>query len=220
MNRNLKILFLIGIMLYFFNPKVTAQSTNNILWGIKATVDAELPSKWRGNNVSVKMYNPGAGFTIGGVSNIYIGKNFYFEPGISFFYSQYKYDLIIGLETLNDYKDPKLYKLGFEVPLIFGYSIDFSDKFAMDVFTGPQLRYALGGEVVIKNKEIKEFTGDSLDLWKVQRRFDCSWKIGLGFPMNQFTLSLEADFGITNLLKNDLNFRENRLGLGLTYYFN
>lgn len=89
----------------------------------------------------------------------------------------------------------------------------------MDVFTGPQLRYALGGEMVIKDQEIKEEFGATVDLWEIQRRLDCSWKIGIGFPMNQFTLSFEADLGITNLLKHEISFRENRVGLGLAYYF-
>ena len=165
------------------------------------------------------MYNPGAGFTIGGISNIYLGKNFYFEPGVSFFYSQYRCDYSIGTDLVNMIKNPKIYKLGIEVPLVFGYTIDFSKKFSMDIFTGPQLRYALGGEMVIKDQEIKEDFGDTVDLWEIQRRFDCSWKIGIGFPMNQFTLSLEADLGITNLLKHEISFRENRVGLGLAYYF-
>ena len=116
---------IIGIILCCVNFNILAGDNNRVLWGLKASVDAELPGKWRGNDVSVKMYKPGVGFTIGGVSNIYLGKNFYFEPGVSFFYSQYKYDLIIGGETLNDYKDPKLYKLGLEIPLVVGYTIDF-----------------------------------------------------------------------------------------------
>ena len=218
MNRKLKIL-LIGTILCCFNLNLIANDYNKVLWGLKATVDVEIPGKWRGENTSVTMYKPGAGFTIGGVSNIYLGKNFYFEPGVSFFYSQYRCDYSIGTDLVNMIKNPKIYKLGIEVPLVFGYTIDFSEKFAMDVFTGPQLRYALGGEMVIKDQEIKEEFGSTVDLWEIQRRVDCSWKIGIGFPMNQFTLSLEADLGITNLLKHDLSFRENRLGLGLTYYF-
>ena len=219
MGQKLKI-FIIGSILCCFNLNLIANDNNKVLWGLKATVDMEIPGKWHGENTTVTMYKPGAGFTIGGVSNIYLGKNFYFEPGVSFFYSQYRYDLKIGVDGLFDYiNDPKLYKLGLEVPLVLGYTIDFSDKFVMDVFTGPQLRYALGGKTDFKNKEIDDFIGDTLDLWNVQRKFDCSWKIGIGFPMNQFTLLLEADLGITNLLKQELSFRENRLGLGLTYYF-
>ena len=89
----------------------------------------------------------------------------------------------------------------------------------MDVFTGPQLRYALGGETVIKDEKVKEDVGDFFDLWSIQRRFDCSWKLGIGFPVKDIFVSVEADFGLTNLLKEHMSFRENRLGLGLTYYF-
>ena len=212
-------IFIICIVLCCFPLNIKANENNKILWGLKATVDVEIPGKWRSENTSVTMYKPGAGFTIGGISNIYLGKNFYFEPGVSFFYSQYRCDYSIGTDLVNMIKNPKIYKLGIEVPLVFGYTIDFSEKFAMDVFTGPQLRYALGGEMVIKDQEIKEEFGATVDLWEIQRRLDCSWKIGIGFPMNQFTLSFEADLGITNLLKHEISFRENRVGLGLAYYF-
>ena len=218
MKRKLKI-FLIGLILCCFNFNIFSKDNNSVIWGIKAKIDAELPGKWHGNNNSVKIYNPGIGFTIGGFSNIYLGKNFYFEPGVSFFYSQYKYDLIIEIDALESYKDPKLYKIGLQVPLVFGYTIDFSDKFSMDIFTGPQFRYAFGGKVIIKDKAIEEQVKDVLDLWNVQRRFDCAWKVGIGFPIREFTVSLEADFGLTDLLKEGMSFRENRIGLGLTYYF-
>ena len=215
MNRKLKIL-IIGIILSCFNLNLIAN--DKVLWGLKATVDMELPSKWHGDSGSVRMYLPGVGFTIGGISNIYLGKNFYFEPGVSFFYSQYRYDLEIGAGDMFNYiNDPKLYKVGLEVPLVFGYSIDFSDKYAMDVFTGPQLRYALGGKV--KLNELQEELDPFIGLWETQRRFDCSWKIGIGFPVNHFSVSLEADLGITNLLKHEVRFQENRLILGLSYYF-
>lgn len=218
MRQKLQIL-IIGIILCCFNLNVSANDNNKVLWGLKATVDAELPGKWRNSHHSVKMFNNGIGFTIGGVSNIYLGKNFYFEPGFSFFYSQYRYDLIIGEESLWDIKDPKLYKLGIEIPLVFGYTCDFSDKFSLEFFTGPQFRYALGGKVEIRDKTFEEELNPIIGLWETQRRFDCSWKIGIGIPINDFTVSLEADLGISDLLKEDMSFRENRIGLGLTYYF-
>lgn len=218
MARKLKT-FIIVVVLFCINFNAIANDNDKVLWGLKATVDAELPGKWHGNHHSIKMYNNGIGFSIGGVSNIYLGKNFYFEPGVSFFYSQYSYDLIIGNVDGLDIKDPQLYKLGIELPLIFGYTIYFSDKFAMNVFTGPQFRYALGGKVVINDNRLQEELKPIIGLWETQRRFDCSWRIGVGFPINHLTVSLEADLGISDLLKEDMSFRENRLGLGLTYFF-
>lgn len=194
---------------------------NPVIWGIKASVDAELPSKWHRDGGGVTMYRPGYGFTIGGISNIYLGKNFFFEPGISLAYSQYKYkDLAISdSEGVIWETDPKIYKWSLQIPLVFGYSIDMSDRYSLNVFTGPQVRYAFAGDVSFKNKEIAEEVDESVNLWNGQRRFDLSWKVGVGIPINNFQISLEADFGVTDLLKNDFSFRENRVGIGVTYYF-
>lgn len=213
-----KLLSYIVVMLLGTVSGIAQENNNTVIWGLKASIDAELPSKWHNDGGSVDMFRPGYGFTIGGVSNIYLGKNFYFEPGVSLSYSQYKYkDLIV----LNGHgqevdKDPKIYKWGVQVPLVFGYAID-TERFAMNVFTGPQLRYAFAGDVVVKDEAVQN--EHDWDLWNGQRRFDLSWKIGIGFPINNFMVSLEADLGITDLLKADMSFRENRVGLGVTYYF-
>ena len=194
---------------------------NSVIWGIKASVDAELPSKWHRDGGAVTMYHPGYGFTVGGVSNIYLGKNFYFEPGISLAYSQYRYKDIefSDSEGVIRETDPKIYKWSLQIPLVVGYTIDLSDEYSLNVFTGPQVRYAFAGGISFKNKEIAEEADEYANLWNEQRRFDLSWKVGVGVPINNFQISLEADLGITDLLKNDMSFRENRVGIGVTYYF-
>lgn len=198
---------------------------DKFVWGLKASVDAELPGKWRGDNVSFKMYKHGVGFTIGGISNITLGRNFYLEPGVSLFYSQYRYDdFVFSMEDgLSIWEpDPKLYKWGVQVPLMFGYSIECTESFYVDVYTGPQIRYAFAGGISLKDKSFIEGMEDDFDLWGIngQRRFDCSWKIGIGIPVNAFSLFVEADLGMTDLMKSDgIKFRENRFGGGLTYNF-
>ena len=224
MNRKL-IALIVGIMWCSGNFVTSANESNSVLWGLKATVNAELPGKWRGKNNSVKMFNPGSGFTVGGVSNIYLGNNFYIEPGVSFFYSQYRYDLIVGGIGVSEIKNPRLSKLGIEIPVVFGYTFDINNSFAISVFTGPQIRYALGGSVGVSEAN-PEDDYESLLKWDTYRRFDCSWKIGIGFPINNFMLSVEADLGMNNLIKSSqiagqstMSFRENRIGVGLAYYF-
>ena len=194
---------------------------NSVICGIKASVDAELPSKWHRDGGAVTMYRPGYGFTVGGVSNIYLGKNFYFEPGISLAYSQYRYKDIAFSDSDGVIRetDPKIYKWSLQIPLVVGYTIDLSDEYSLNVFTGPQVRYAFAGGISFKNKEIAEEADEYVNLWNGQRRFDLSWKVGVGVPINNFQISLEADLGITDLLKNDMSFRENRVGIGVTYYF-
>lgn len=218
------LLFFIGTMLFGSCLKASAADGDRVLWGIKASVDAELPGKWRGKDASVKMFNNGLGFTAGAVSNIYLGKNFFFEPGLLLFYSQYRYDFAIGDMNFME-KNPKLTKFGVEVPVVFGYNFDITDRFALSVFTGPQIRYAFGADVKIEDKDLRDEYEDLLK-WDTFRRLDCAWKIGVGFPLYHFMFSLEADIGMNNLIKSSkiagpskMTFRENRFGLGVTYYF-
>lgn len=194
---------------------------NSVLWGLKASVNAEIPSKWHNDGHSVTMYRPGYGFTVGGVSNIYLGKNFYFEPGLSLAYTKYRFkDLeITGSEGIVVETDPDIYKWSLQIPMVFGYAIDLTDSFALNVFTGPQIRYAFAGKIDFKSENIADEADEYVSLWNGHRRFDLSWKVGVGVPVDNFVVSVEADLGITDLLKNDFSFRENRVGLGLTYFF-
>lgn len=219
MKRYIIIKIILTILLSVIGGTAVAEKHNQIKWGVQTSFDVELPGKWHGENADVNMFKPGYGLTVGCVSHIYIGSHFYFEPELSIFYAQYKYkDLVITGDDGNTLEsDPKLHKWGIQVPLVFGYSFDFP----MNVFTGPQIRYAFAGSVDIKNKKLIEGMEDDFDLWGIngQRRFGCSWTIGIGFPIKEFILYFKADFGITNLLKGDMMFRENRFGLGITYYF-
>lgn len=218
-----KKLFLALTAIFFFCSSKGEAADKAIDWGMKISIKAELPGKWKGENIDITMFRPGIGTSIGGVARFYLPKNFYFEPGIALFYSGYKYkDLILmGSGDKVEEKDPKVTKWGLQIPILAGYHITITEQFGLEVFTGPQLRYAFAGKINIKNKSIKEEVESSFDLWGIngQRRLDCSWKVGIGFPVNNSVLSLEADFGITDLLKGNQSFRENRVGIGFTKFF-
>lgn len=198
-------------------------SSEPALWGIKANFGLELPGNWRGNGNSVKMYSTGVDAQVGAVCNIYLGRDFYFEPGAALFYESYKFDNlgILGAEGDVVATDPGIHKLGVRVPLVFGYTFALSEDFSMCVFTGPQIGYALWGEV--STEYPSNYYGDEFptDLFGKHghRRFEFGWKIGVGIPFNNFMVSFEGDLGITDLLKNGMSFRENRCIVGLTYYF-
>lgn len=220
-------LVMLGAVLLGLPVAARAEGSDRVMWGVKGNVNLVLPGNWKNDHVSNKMFSPGYGVALGGVCNVWMGRNFYVEPGVSFYYDQYSYyNLIISDDGLDGYiADPSLYKVGVRVPVVVGYEIGFNRSFGMNVFTGPQLDYAVGGRV---NGDFKPDTMSN-DLWgpmNNQRRCDVSWKVGVGFPAGNFQLSLEADFGLTNLLKpvtgtekdRRLRFRENRLGVALTYY--
>ncbi len=165
------------------------------------------------------MYRPGYGFTVGGVCNIDLGGNVYLEPGVSLFYEDYSYKDLIITDNSGDAveTDPGLYKLGVRVPVVVGSVFGINERVGLCIFTGPVLSYAFAGKIDIDSKADGL---DDLDLFRGQRRFDCGWKIGAGCPIDNFMVSVEAEFGITDLLKaKGMSFRENRVSLGLTYYF-
>lgn len=194
-----------------------------VAWGIKVSADVEIPGKWFTKDVSENMFDPGFGCDIGGAAKVNLGNWWHFETGLSVFYSQYRYKDFVVLN--DDYSvaqsDPGLYKVGVELPLLFGYTIDVADKFNIAIFTGPQFRYAFAGKIKLD----KQFEGHAdewgPDLWGAngQKRFDFGWKFGAGIPFGQWFASVSADFGISNLLKHKIKYQENRVSLSLTRYF-
>ena len=85
----MKRLIIILIMMLTAMTVVKAQIVRTdrglIRWGIKASVDLNLATKWHPDAENVKMYKPGAGFQIGGAGNFSLGKNFFLEPGVLLF---------------------------------------------------------------------------------------------------------------------------------------
>lgn len=208
-------LFLIGS-----GASMAADSEKDSYFGIKAGIDMNLPGKWHYDDGSVKMYRHGYGFNLGGVYNAWLGKGFFLEPGVSLYYDSYSYyELYVsdGVSTTVFDKDPRVYKIGLRIPVVVGYEFGITERYSMNIFTGPELNYSFAGNIVGKNKEL---WGDLTDtLFEMQRRVDCAWKIGLGFPVNHFMLGIDAAVGMTDLQKGSISFRENRLTLAGTYYF-
>lgn len=119
--------------------------------------------------------------------------------------------------------DPKIYKTGIRVPVVAGYSFNITDIFIMSVYTGPEISYVFSGGIVGQyknlNNEDLEDTLNPYGKYGLHRRFDCAWKFGLAFPTDYVTFMIDASFGITDICKNDISMRENRLSIGLAHYF-
>lgn len=193
------------------------------LWGVRAALDINLPGKWHGDAGSVKMFRHGFGGTLGAVCNVYLGKGFYLEPGVSLFYDTYSYyDLTLGADPddmSTTVSDPPIYKIGLRIPVVAGYTFDISDRFSMAVYTGPELSYAFAGGIRHTDNIPDAAPLSPFGKEGGQRRVDCAWKVGIGFPFSSWMFSVDAAFGMTDLLKSDMSFRENRVTLGLTRYF-
>ncbi|MDE7388443.1 MAG: PorT family protein [Muribaculaceae bacterium] len=193
------------------------------MWGVKASFDINIPGQWhRDAGGSIGMYRFGYGGAIGAVCNLYLGHNFYIEPGVSLFYDRYRYkDIVFPADYDGDVleTDPPIYKIGVRVPVVAGYSFTIAGALPMSVYTGPELNYSFGGGIMIKNRELR----DELRLFGkngFQRRVDCAWKVGAGFPYGSWFISVDGSFGLTDLLTNpNISFRENRVAVSVTRYF-
>lgn len=200
-----------------------AENANGPMWGVRGALDLNIPGRWHGDAGSVKMYRNGFGATLGAVCNIPLGRSpFYLEPGVSFFYDTYSYDglTVMGADD-SEIHDPGICKLGVRVPVVAGYDFVIAGRLNMTVYTGPELSYAFSGKVKL-NDDQKQIVGDDFDNnifgRNGQSRIDCAWKVGVGFPIDNMMVGVDAAIGMTDLLRTPMSFRENRVSVSFTYY--
>lgn len=220
--KKLSIIFCILIGSLYTNAQIIEQGEHNPIWGVRAAFDVNLPGHVRIKTYNDKMFRAGTGGGIGAVCNIYLGHKFYLEPAVTLFYDTYSYnDLVITNDDgIVIEKDPSVYKAGFRIPVVVGYSFSISDRLSIAPFTGPELSYAFAGNIKIRNKESLDLHGNLLfgEIGS-QRRFDCGWKIGIAFFSGMWSFNIDASIGMTNLMKNGTTFRENRATVNVTRYF-
>lgn len=191
------------------------------LWGAKASLDINVPGKWKVGDYSTKLYKSGVGFSVGGVYTNYVTDNFFIEPSLSVFYDTYSCDFTIQSDVNSIGVEPRTYKWGMRLPLVVGYTFDITDVFAVTVFTGPEFDYAFAGGYRLKDKTLQKEIDDTLFGKEdgQQRRVSCSWKGGIAFPFSNWRIDLEAVAGITDIIVGPASMKENRVCLSLLRYF-
>ncbi|MDE6683020.1 MAG: PorT family protein [Muribaculaceae bacterium] len=209
---------------FFASNPVLDNPDNSPFWGVRVGYDWSLPGKWDtpvGDDID--LFKSGPGVSISGIYNLPVIANLFFEPGLTFYYDQYAYkDLLITNEQggIID-KDPKVIKYGLRIPLVFGYRFDFSDRFSISLFTGPQIGYAFSGKIKFKNKDkMEEPLPEELFGDYGQRRFNIDWNIGSSFEVDyHWQFSIIGSLGLNDIQKNSINFKENRVTFALGYNF-
>ncbi|MDE5997595.1 MAG: hypothetical protein K2G77_05205 [Muribaculaceae bacterium] len=216
---------LVIIALIFSSFSLYAQGGDNH-WGIQASFDINIPSKIGGrlNGEKLDLFRMGYGGSVGAVYSHWFNDVIFLEPGVSLFYDTYSYrDMIIedGMTNKSEI-DPSLYKLCVRVPLVVGYSYYLLDSLPMRVYTGPELSYSFAGQIRIKNKSLisdSDFNTDLFGKNGFMNPFVFDWKIGLGFDTDFATVCVEAAIGISDVYKDYLKLRENRVSVSVTHYF-
>lgn len=190
------------------------------LWGAKASLDINMPGKWKVGDTSTKLYKTGFGFSLGGVYTGYVTDNLFVEPSLSLFYDTYSCDFFIQEGDGFAEEKPVTYKFGMRIPVVVGYTFDITDDFSISVFTGPELDYAFAGRNRFKSKVLTENVGTLFGKEDgMQRRFSCAWKGGFGFPFYDWRIDIEAAVGLTDVIVGPASMKENRLSISLLRFF-
>lgn len=190
------------------------------LWGAKASLDINMPGKWKVGDTSTKLYDSGFGFSLGGVYSHYVTENVFIEPSLSLFYDTYSCDFFIQEGDGFAEEKPITFKFGIRIPVVVGYTFDITDDFSFSVFTGPELNYAFAGRNRFKSKHLTENIGTLFGKEDgMQRRISCAWKGGFGFPFYDWRVDIEAAVGLTDVIVGPASMKENRLSVSLIRYF-
>lgn len=193
-------------------------------WGVRAAFDINMPSKVGGlpNGEKMDLFRTGFGGSLGVVYTHWFNDKIFLEPGASVFYDSYSYKDIMSENGIagTDDLDASIYKVGLRIPLVVGYSYYLLDNLPMRVYTGPELSYAFAGGTHVKNNSVKDYF-DLKPFGKngFMNRMDCAWKIGLGAEFDIATVCLDVAIGMTDLYKDHLTLRENRVTISVLRYF-
>lgn len=189
--------------------RVVNNPDNKPFWGVRASLDISCPTKVTykedGYKESEKLYKNGVGFSVGAIYNLPIVANFYFEPGVSFFYNTWKNNLDALDEDIKDHINHNSFRqTGIRIPLNLGYHFDFTDDFKVSVFTGPQLQVGFSCDNYVGAKvgdtEVHEapsmYSGD-----EGFNRFNMSWNVGVGFTYQHIYLGVTGSMEMTNMIR-------------------
>lgn len=171
-------------------------------------------------------YSNKAGFSFGGVYNIPVYMNLYFEPGLSFFYDTFGTMYFREYDTPETLLNPEMEKpaypvdgyvnnIGFRMPLNFGYHFDVTEDIAVHVFTGPQLNYGFIARYHQKEYlnpgDGKAVPSESYSIFGTKgfKHFDMQWNFGAGLTYGRYFVSCTGSIGLTRMCDQTEFFKKN-----------
>ncbi len=174
---------------------VSAQSSYKPVFGARVSMDITTPGK--GDN----SFSTGSGFSVGGIVRLPVYRNFYFEPGVSYFLNT------MGINNLlhedGYYYEGSARTSGIRIPLNFGYTFNLLDNLDLGVYTGPWLNINLSArEHVSPNlgtpDPVPSFNNNLFS--KGWKRFDAQWGLGLTMTFRKhYLIGLSGGVSITPL---------------------
>lgn len=207
---------------------------NKPYFGARLSLDITVPTdiSFKNSAQKIDLLNAGAGFSFGGIYNLPICKNLYFEPGVNFYYHTAKLngkifqsadpdDLFGEEEGSLTPRSGSIREFGMQIPMVFGYHFDF-DPIRISFFTGPVLNIGLSGKAHITMKEDGYNYSDSM--YDSFNRASLDWRFGVGATYDHhYTIAISGDAGMTNWMKKisglDNKMHRNNVSITLGYNF-
>ena len=217
-----KVLILIFLLCGVLSGKaqIVEQGERNPMWGVRVAFDVNMPGKVHSNLIDDRMFRTGTGVTVGGVCNIALWNKLYLEPALSLYYDTYSYKNLTVVGDNYEESDPSIYKIGFRLPVVVGYSFSISDRLSIAPFTGPELSYAFAGATRLDAPD--RYTPEDISAispFNNQHRVDCGWKVGVAFFSGMWSFNIDGTIGMTDIMKGVLKCRESRGSVSVTRYF-
>lgn len=194
---------------------------NESYFGVRLAMDVTFPGG------GYDSYNTGAGFTLGGIYNVPFRNNFYFEPGVLFYYTGMSSKDLIKFDN-NYLLQGSARQYGFRIPMNVGYQFNAGDNLTVGVATGPMLSVNIsarqqldavpGAPIPIPDKTVNLFHHG----W---RNVDLLWGISVNFTFaRSYVIGFSTGVGLTPLAKygnNDKKIRiqRNTVAIALGYNF-
>lgn len=195
--------------------------TPSVTYGVRLGMDITFPSG------SSDAYKVGSGFSLGGVAQIALPRNFYFEPGLMVQYTAMTADNLISFDDEYFYQNSAKY-WNIHIPMLFGYNFSLAPKWSMSVATGPYLninlsaRQQLSPNLSVPNplpdRKVNLFNHG----WK---RADAGWSIKLSVIFaKSYYIGISTGIAFTPLARygnrdNKMRIHRNTLALSLGYNF-
>ena len=241
---------LLSTVAFAANPVVDSPNNHPYL-GIRGSFDLSIPGSYHVGNASVDIFENGPGVGLVLVYNIPLVTNLYIEPGIDLYYNTCGIDL--GDDDWDDdwddddwddwddwddddapgflkWRNHSLRKFGMRVPVQLGYHFDFTNMFKFHIFTGPVLNLGFSNDYYLTSEEVAgiryhesgSMYSEDNGLFQMNR-FDCAWRVGVGFNVQDIFIGFSGDMGMVNLVRHNhdgkLKYRENAFHFTLGYNF-
>ena len=203
----MKKLFTLAILALAMLTATAQESEKKSRWGLRFTADAMLNDAYKTGT-----YNSDGAFLNYNLTLLYqcfVKKNWFIEPQFSLYKMKYEDGVIMfgclpNGEEKNDKNFPAYYlkEFGGSIAVVAGYNFPLKKDFSLDIFLGPDIKYAFTCEDKNGNSLIKDYVDAGGDIVKATyHRAYLTWKAGVGLNWKALNVTLSGGTYLTNRLK-------------------